>query len=120
MRDSGKNIVSRCKKSEGIKIGLSLEESGPFVSVVSHPVLLRVVVREIELEIKASVAAELNNLMVLFHQQFRRWSLGWWWNKSEQGYNVEDVAVRNHYRVSTIPPDKHKTKTKVEAINELG
>jgi len=105
LRDSGKNFLARCKKSQGIKIGLSLDESGPLISVVSHPVLLWLVVREIQLKIKASVAAQLNNLMVLFHQQFSRWSIRWWWNKSEQGYNVENVAVRHHYRVSTIPPD---------------
>ena len=78
LRNLGENFLTRRKDGHWIVISLPLDKSCPLISKMSLPFLLRSVVREVQLEIKAVGEAILDDFLVLNNQFINRGALRLW------------------------------------------
>lgn len=83
LRNPWENFLSRSKDGHWIKAGLPLEESWPsIISKMPLPIILRSIVRQIQLEIKPLFGAILYNFLVLGHQILERGTFWVWWSET--------------------------------------
>lgn len=83
LRNPRENFLPRSKDGHWIKAGLPLDESRPsIISKMPLPIILRSIVRQIQLEIKPLFGAILYNFLVLGHQILERGTFWVWWSET--------------------------------------